>query len=136
MYWGKLHFLTSTELNDTQRLLKGKIGKAIPLQTWTDPYGSRRMRFPELLQNRHTKVVKFSALRPGRHYPPPSPHKRSLLIISLPGCVDSRAPMPPEELSQYRIPKSPWGIEPATFRLTHNKCRSMYRFITHFVYCC
>jgi hypothetical protein len=40
---------------------KGK-GKAIPLQTWTGPEGSRRLR--------HMKVVRLSAPRTGRLYPP------------------------------------------------------------------
>jgi hypothetical protein len=34
------------------------------------PYGSRRLRFPEFLDNRHAKVVKLSALSTGRLYPP------------------------------------------------------------------
>jgi hypothetical protein len=37
---------------------KGK-GKAIPLQAWTDPEGSRRLRLPDLRQSAHEdgKVV-------------------------------------------------------------------------------
>ena len=38
-------------------------GKAFPLQVWTGPWGSRRLRLPEFLDNRHMKVVRLSALR-------------------------------------------------------------------------
>jgi hypothetical protein len=44
--------------------------KAIPLQAWTGPWGSRRLRLVEFLENRHMKMVKVSALRTGRFYPP------------------------------------------------------------------
>jgi hypothetical protein len=37
-------------------------GKAVPLQAWTGPQGSRRLR--------HMNVVTLSALRTGRVYPP------------------------------------------------------------------
>jgi hypothetical protein len=40
---------------------KGK-GKAIPLEGWTGPEGSR------FQDNRHKKVVRLSALRTGRLY--------------------------------------------------------------------
>jgi hypothetical protein len=42
---------------------------AIPLQPWTGPYGSRRLRFPEFLDNRYMKVLRLSALRTGQLYP-------------------------------------------------------------------
>ena len=50
-------------------LFKDKEGKAIPLQSWTVPEGSRRMRFPDFKTNQHMKVVRLSALRTGRLYP-------------------------------------------------------------------
>ena len=40
--------------------------KAIPLQVRTGPEGSRIHKFQD---NRHTKVVRLSALRTGRLYP-------------------------------------------------------------------
>ena len=43
-------------------------GKAIPLQAWTGPEGSSRLRLPRFRDNRHTKVVRLSALRTGRLY--------------------------------------------------------------------
>jgi hypothetical protein len=43
--------------------------KAIPLQAWTGPLGSRRLRLPEFLGNRHMKLVGLSALLSGCVYP-------------------------------------------------------------------
>jgi len=45
-------------------------GKSIPLQAWTDPDGSKRLRLPEFLYSRHFKAASLSALRTGRLYPP------------------------------------------------------------------
>jgi len=44
--------------------------KAIPIQAWTGPEGSSRLRLPEFQDNQHMKVVSLSALRTGRLYPP------------------------------------------------------------------
>ena len=48
---------------------KGK-GKAITLQTWTGPEGSRSLRLPRFQDNQCMKPVRLSALRPGCLYPP------------------------------------------------------------------
>jgi len=47
--------------------LLGKLilGQAIPLQTWTGPYGTRSSSLPEYLDTRHLKVLRLSALRTG-----------------------------------------------------------------------
>jgi hypothetical protein len=44
-----------------------KAGKAVPLQAWSGPEGSRKLRFPDFMQ-RHRMVVR-SALRTGCLYP-------------------------------------------------------------------
>ena len=44
------------------------IARAIPLQAWTGPLGSRGFRLPEFLENRYTKVVRLLALGTGRFY--------------------------------------------------------------------
>jgi hypothetical protein len=44
--------------------------KAILLQAWRCPWGSRRMRIPEFLENRHTNVARLSALHSGPLYAP------------------------------------------------------------------
>jgi hypothetical protein len=49
--------------------------QALRVQAWTDPVGSSRWRLPEFLDNRHTKVVRLSALCTGRLYLPPPPRK-------------------------------------------------------------
>jgi hypothetical protein len=40
---------TNEKLN-TSDAPKGKIGKAIPLQAWTGPEGSRKLRFPDFVK--------------------------------------------------------------------------------------
>ena len=40
--------------------------KAFPLQAWTGPWGSQRLRLQEFLHNRHMKVISLSAQRTGR----------------------------------------------------------------------
>jgi hypothetical protein len=55
--------------------------KAIPLQTWKGPWGSRRLRLLEFLDNRHMKVVRFSAVRTGPLYP----QEGFLVLISVRG---------------------------------------------------
>jgi hypothetical protein len=85
--------------------------KAIPLQAWRGQEGSRRLRLPDLLDNRHMKVVRLSALRTF------VPHKISLALISLRGWVEPRTIVRPEGLSQYKIPMSPSIIQPTISEL-------------------
>ena len=59
-------------------------GKAVPLQAWSGPEGSRKLRFP---WQRHRMVVRLSALRTGRLYSPDI----HLVLISVRGWVDPRA---------------------------------------------
>jgi len=44
-------------------------GEANPLQAWTCPWGSRRLRLPEFLDIRHMEAVRLLAPRIGRLYP-------------------------------------------------------------------
>jgi hypothetical protein len=68
------------------------------------------------------KVVRFSILRTDRLYPP----EITLVPISVRGCV-GRSIARPEGLCQWKIPMTPLGIEPATFRLVQQR----HRVITH-----
>jgi len=42
--------------------------KAVPLQAWSGPEGSRKLSF-QISWQRHRKVVRLSALRTGRIWP-------------------------------------------------------------------
>jgi hypothetical protein len=93
------------------RLLKRSVAKKKVKQAWSGPEGSRKLRFPDYRQ-RHRMVVRLSALRIGRLYP------QEILLehVSVRGWVDPRAIVRSEGLCQWKIPVTPSGIEPATFR--------------------
>jgi len=61
-------------------------GKAVPLQAWTGPEGSRKLSFPDFVTTAQDGG-RLSALRTGRHYP----QEILLVLISVKGWVDPRA---------------------------------------------
>ena len=106
---------TSTPLNWLDYIIIMDFGwmiKAVPLQAWTGPEVSRKLRFPDFVTTAQDngKVVSLT-------HRPPFPHEILLVLISVGGWVDPRATVRSEGFYvNEKIPLTPAGIEPATFR--------------------
>ena len=90
-----------------EQYCKGKVkDKAVPLQAWTDPEGSRKSRFPDFMTTAQDGG-RLSTKRTGRLYP----QEMLLVLISVRGWFDQR------DFMSMKDPLTPTGIEPATFRI-------------------
>ena len=100
------------------------------LRAWRGPYGSRRFRLPEFIDSRHMKVVSLSAVHTGRLYPQDIyPWYPFLLVAGSTPVSQCGA----EGLSKVRIPMTPSGAEPATFRLVGQSLDQLRHRIALFI---
>jgi len=97
-------------------LIRTKRGKSkATLVTGLDrPSGLWEVEAPRFWNNCHMKVASLSALRTGCLN---SPRGIFLILVSVTDWVNPRAIVQAEELCQWKIPVTPFGIEPMTFCL-------------------
>jgi hypothetical protein len=87
--------------------------KPTPVQVWTGPKGSRKLWLPD--SSRQSAHEGGKVVSPTNRPPLSLPKHTFLVLISVRGWADPSAILRPEGC-QWRIPMTPPGIEPATFR--------------------
>jgi len=74
-----VYWITKVTDTNSEYVIKDK-GKAVPLQAWRGPEGSRKLRFPDFVTTAQG-VGRLSALHTGRLYP----QEMLLVLISVRG---------------------------------------------------
>jgi hypothetical protein len=97
-------------------------GTAIPVQAWTGPNSSRRLRLPDFKTIStwrwwDCQPYTLAAFTPAGYI---------LVLISVTGWVDLRAILQPEGLCQWKIPVTSLGIKPMTFQLVVQCLKQLY----------
>jgi len=87
--------------------------KAVPLQAWTGPKGSRKLRLPDFVTTAQDggKVVSLT------HRPPLHPRKYSWYSFLLEAESTPGPECDQKDFMSMKNPLTPAGIEPATFRI-------------------